>query len=121
MDKEWTEQNKAVKPASVTAGTENYANFHANGTGPFMITERETDVKTVFKPFAGWWDKPQHNVTEAIMTPIGSDATRVAAFRCTKPRAVAWLAFSISPTRNSCRSISITTRIRRFSTPIRPK
>ncbi len=79
MDKEWTEKNKAVKPASVTASTENYANFHANGTGPFMITERETDVKTVFKPFAGWWDKPKHNLTEVIMTPIGSDATRVAA------------------------------------------
>ena len=79
MDKEWTEKNKAVKPASVTAGTENYANFHANGTGPFMITERETDVKTVFKPFSGWWDKPKHNLTEVVMTPIGSDATRVAA------------------------------------------
>lgn len=44
-----------------------------------MITERETDVKTVFKPFSGWWDKPKHNLTEVVMTPIGSDATRVAA------------------------------------------
>lgn len=79
MDKEWTEENKAVKPASVTAGSNNYANFHANGTGPFMIVERETDVKTVFKPYKGWWDTPKHNITEAIMTPIGSDATRVAA------------------------------------------
>ena len=79
MDKEWTEQNNAVAPASVTAGTENYANFHTNGTGPFKVVKRETDVKTVFRPNPDWWDEPKHNLTEIVMTPIGSDATRVAA------------------------------------------
>lgn len=79
MDKEWSEANNATAPTSVTEGTDNYAAFNANGTGPFMVVSRETDVKTVFKPFAGWWDKPKHNLTEVIFTPISSDATRVAA------------------------------------------
>ncbi len=79
MDKEWTEKHNAVEPASVTSGTDNYAAFNTNGTGPFMVTSRETDVKTIFKPFAGWWDTPKHNLTKIVFTPIGSDATRVAA------------------------------------------
>jgi peptide/nickel transport system substrate-binding protein len=79
MDKEWAEANNATKPASVTAGTENYAAFNANGTGPFMVVSRETDVKTVLKPHPDWWDTPKHNLTEVIFTPISSDATRVAA------------------------------------------
>jgi peptide/nickel transport system substrate-binding protein len=36
-------------------------------------------VKTVFKAFAGWWGKPEHNLKEIDFTPIASDATRVAA------------------------------------------
>ena len=79
MDKEWTEANNSVQPASVTAGTENYANFHANGTGAFVVVERETDVRTVLRPNPHWWDDPVHNLTEVVMTPISADATRVAA------------------------------------------
>jgi peptide/nickel transport system substrate-binding protein len=30
-------------------------------------------------PNKDWWDKPKHNLTKVIFTPIGSDATRVAA------------------------------------------
>ena len=33
----------------------------------------------MFKPHAGWWGKAEHNLTEIVFTPIGSDATRVAA------------------------------------------
>ena len=44
-----------------------------------MVKSRETDVKTVMVPNPKWWDTPKHNLTEVIMTPIGSDATRVAA------------------------------------------
>lgn len=79
MDKEWSEKNGAADPTDIATGKENYATRHANGTGPFMIKSRETDVKTVMVPYAGWWDTPKHNLTEVIMTPIGSDATRVAA------------------------------------------
>ncbi|MCP5368878.1 MAG: ABC transporter substrate-binding protein [Hyphomicrobiales bacterium] len=81
MDKEWSEANNAVAPQSVSEGKENYAAFHANGTGPFMIKERQTDVKTVLSPYDGWWNaaNKKHNLTEVVMTPISSDATRVAA------------------------------------------
>ena len=79
MDKEWCEKNGAVESANIKSGKENYATRHENGTGPFIITERQTDVKTVMKPYDGWWDKPQHNLTKVIFTPISSDPTRVAA------------------------------------------
>lgn len=79
MDKEWSEENNATAPTDVTKDANNYAAFNANGTGPFKIVERETDVRTVFKPNADWWDEAKHNVTEGIFTPISSDATRVAA------------------------------------------
>jgi peptide/nickel transport system substrate-binding protein len=81
MDKEWAEANNATAPSSVTEGKDNFAAFNANGTGPFMIKERQTDVKTVFVPYDGWWNaaNKQHNVTEITFTPISSDATRVAA------------------------------------------
>jgi len=79
MDKEWAEANDATAPTDVGAGKENFATRNANGTGPFEIVSRETDVKTVLKPYEGWWDTPKHNLTEVILTPISSDATRVAA------------------------------------------
>ena len=79
MDKEWSEANGAADPTDIANKKENYATRHANGTGPFIIKSRETDVKTVMVPNPNWWDTPKHNLTEVIMTPIGSDATRVAA------------------------------------------
>lgn len=79
MDKEWTEANDAVKVTSASDTNPNFAGLHANGTGPFMITSHEPGVKTVYEKFDGWWDKPQHNLDRVEFTPIGSDATRVAA------------------------------------------
>jgi peptide/nickel transport system substrate-binding protein len=79
MDKEWCEANGVTEPADVRKGKENYATRHANGTGPFIVVSRQPDIKTVFKANPGWWDKPQHNIDTATFTPIGSDATRVAA------------------------------------------
>ncbi|MTH98842.1 ABC transporter substrate-binding protein [Roseibium sp. RKSG952] len=79
MDKEWTEANDAVKVTSASDTTPNYAALHANGTGPFKIVSHEPGVKTVYEPFDGWWDTPEHNLTKVEFTPIASDATRVAA------------------------------------------
>ncbi len=56
-----------------------YAALHANGTGPFIITEHQAGVRTVFKPNPNWWGKPEHNFDEVIFTTISNDATRVAA------------------------------------------
>jgi peptide/nickel transport system substrate-binding protein len=81
MSKSWTEKNKAVTPESASGEEENYATRHANGTGPFKLVSHEPGVKSVCKVNPDWWDNPNkvHNVTEIIFTPIGNDATRVAA------------------------------------------
>ena len=80
MSKSWAEKNGAVKPQSVTAKDQkNYATLNANGTGPFKVLTHEPDVRTVAEVSTGWWDKPEHNLTKVTFTPIGSDATRVAA------------------------------------------
>ncbi|GHB38240.1 ABC transporter substrate-binding protein [Pseudovibrio japonicus] len=79
MDKEWTEANDAVKVTSASDTNPNYASLHANGTGPFKIASHEPGVKTTYTVNDSWWDEKQHNLTGAEFTPIGSDATRVAA------------------------------------------
>src|SRR5437588_6860731 len=79
MDKKWCIDNNAVAPTPASATTPSYASLHANGTGPFMIESHQPGVKTVFKVNPNWWRKPEHNLKEIIFTPIGSDATRVAA------------------------------------------
>jgi len=79
MDKEWTEANDAVKVTSASDENPNYAGLNANGTGPFKIVSHESGIKTVFEKNDDWWDTPVHNLTRVEFTPIGSDATRVAA------------------------------------------
>ena len=79
MDKEWSEANGAVNPTSASATNPSYAALNANGTGPFVLESHQPGVRTVWKPNAAWWGKPEHNITEAIFTPIASDPTRVAA------------------------------------------
>jgi len=79
MDKEWTEANNAVKVTSASDTNPNYAALNANGTGSFKVDSHEPGVKTVYSMNAGWWDEAKHNLDTVEFTPIGSDATRVAA------------------------------------------
>src|SRR6266849_988882 len=79
MDKKWAEANNVVEPTPVAATTPSFASLHTNGTGAFTIESHQPGVKTVFKVNPNWWQKPRHNIKEIIFTPIGSDATRVAA------------------------------------------
>ena len=81
MDKEWAEANNAVSPQNVGGNEENYATRHANGTGPFVLVSHESGVKTVAAKNDAWWDNGNRdsNVTKVTFTPVGSDATRVAA------------------------------------------
>jgi peptide/nickel transport system substrate-binding protein len=60
-------------------GLENAASFRANGTGPFMLRERQPGVRTVFARHPGYWGRIEGNAAEVVYTPIGNDATRVAA------------------------------------------
>jgi peptide/nickel transport system substrate-binding protein len=79
MSKKWAEANGAVQAQAAQATSLNPFALKANGTGPFTIVSHEPGVKTVFRPFAGWWGKPEHNLTEVTFQTIKSDATRVAA------------------------------------------
>jgi peptide/nickel transport system substrate-binding protein len=80
MDKDWATENNTATATNVKGGEEgNHANLNANGTGPFMLGERQPDVKTVLEPNPNWWGSMESNVTEAVFTPVGQDATRVAA------------------------------------------
>ena len=79
MDKKWAEANNAVAPTPASATSPSFATLNANGTGAFRIESHQPGVRTVFKTNPNWWQKPQHNLKEIVFTPIGSDATRVAA------------------------------------------
>jgi peptide/nickel transport system substrate-binding protein len=79
MSKKWCEDNKAEHPVDRRKGVENTASFKANGTGPFRLKERQPSVRTVLVRNFNYWDKVESNVDEVVFTPIGSDATRVAA------------------------------------------
>ena len=79
MSKKWCETNQATTPVDRRKGIENAASFRANGTGPFRLRERQPNVRTVFVRNGAYWDKIEGNATEVVFTPIGNDATRVAA------------------------------------------
>jgi peptide/nickel transport system substrate-binding protein len=79
FSKKWAEANGATQAQGSSANALAPWALKINGTGPFTIESHQPGVKTVFKPFAGWWGKKEHNLTEVIFTTIKSDATRVAA------------------------------------------
>jgi peptide/nickel transport system substrate-binding protein len=79
MSKQWSEENQATRPVDRRKGVENAASFRANGTGPFRLRERQPNVKTSFVRNGSYWGKIEGNVVTVEYTPIGNDATRVAA------------------------------------------
>ncbi|WP_299690897.1 ABC transporter substrate-binding protein [uncultured Vibrio sp.] len=56
-----------------------FASTNVSGTGPFIVTQREQGVQTVFERFDGYWDQDTGNVDKLTLVPIKEDATRVAA------------------------------------------
>ena len=76
MDETWTSQRDASLPDKETG---NFATLNANGTGAFMVKDRQPGLETTLVPFGDWWDEAEHNITEATFTPIQNPATAVAA------------------------------------------
>lgn len=76
LDKGWAEANGA---ASTSRETETFATLNTNGTGAFMVTERQPGIRTVLEPFDAWWGTAEHNITTATFVPITNQATSVAA------------------------------------------
>lgn len=79
MSKAWCEANDAAAPADLAQNADNFATDHANGTGPFMLKQREPNVRTVLVRNPAWWDQSRHNLDEAIFEPIADPEERVAA------------------------------------------
>ena len=81
MDKDWTEANNTVNVQDFEGGEITYATTNANGTGPYVLTSREPDVKTVMTRNEDYWGRDQFpmEVSEIVYTPIQNAATRVAA------------------------------------------
>jgi peptide/nickel transport system substrate-binding protein len=79
MSKKWCEDNKAEHPVDRRKGVENTASFKSNGTGPYKLKERQPSTRTVLVRNFNYWGKIEGNVDEVVFTPIGNDATRVAA------------------------------------------
>ena len=79
MSKAWCEAHKTTKPLDFKAKEETYASLNTNGTGPYMLASRAPGIKTRYKRNPNWWGKHEGNVAEIEYTPIGNDATRLAA------------------------------------------
>lgn len=81
MSKGWVTANNAyqiLRAGQPGAGTV-FVQMNANGTGPFRVTERLPDERTVLVPNPDWWGQAQHGITRAIFRPVASAPTRVAA------------------------------------------
>ena len=78
MSKAWAEANGVEMAPNFAAGEEAHSVRNTNGTGPYMLVERDPEVRTVLQAFGDHWDDAPA-VTEIIYTPISEAATRVAA------------------------------------------
>jgi len=61
------------------AAADDYADDHADGTGPFAVESRVAGDQTVLVANPNWWDKPAGNVDRAVFRPIADNAGRLAA------------------------------------------
>jgi len=81
MSKKWCEEHNTARAADMTKNEENFATRNENGTGPFMLKDRQPDVRTVLVRNPNWWgakDEPI-DIDEADFSRIENASTRVAA------------------------------------------
>ena len=80
MSEAWSKKHGCEQSQDFDASQETYCSINAMGTGPFKITLREQNTRTVFERNSNWWgDQSQHNIDTIELLPIKNDATRVAA------------------------------------------
>ncbi len=80
--KEWAIKNKSQVPQNYKDREDTYSSRNTNGTGPFKVTVRQADVKTVLVANPDWWNKnspEKGNLTQIDLLPVKSNATRAAA------------------------------------------
>jgi peptide/nickel transport system substrate-binding protein len=81
MSEAWATAHDALVPVNVSAGEENFASRHANGTGPFMLKEFEPNGPIVMVRNPDWWgfERYPHNLDRIKYTPIADPEKRLAA------------------------------------------
>lgn len=83
MSEAWAMAHDVQVPVNVSAGEENYASRHANGTGPFILKEFEPNGPVVMVRNPDWWglERYPHNVDRIEYTPIADPEERLATLR----------------------------------------
>ncbi|MCY7387988.1 MAG: ABC transporter substrate-binding protein, partial [Burkholderiales bacterium] len=56
MSKAWAIKNNSASPQNYKDKEDTFSSRNANGTGPFVLKERQTDVKTVLVANPNWWN-----------------------------------------------------------------
>jgi peptide/nickel transport system substrate-binding protein len=81
MSEAWAAAHDAEVPVNVSAGEENYASRHANGTGPFIAKEFEPGGAVVMVRNPDWWgfERYPDNIDRIQFTPIADPEARLAA------------------------------------------
>ncbi len=82
MSKSWSAKNSVLAPQNYAEKEETFAARNTNGTGPFMVTSRQPDVKTVLVEHKQWWNRgaaDRGNLTSVEWIPIKQNSTRMAA------------------------------------------
>src|SRR5712672_2306621 len=80
MSKAWCAAHNTTS-AAMLKDEESYATRNANGTGPFILKDRQPDVHTVLVKNPNWWgleDEPI-DLDEVVFSRIENASTRVAA------------------------------------------
>ena len=72
MSKDWAERHGAELPSQLGDDRWEYAEMHANGTGPFMLEAFEPSARTVLVRNADWWGLTQHphNIDRIVQTRV---------------------------------------------------
>lgn len=82
MSKSWSSKNNVLTPQNYGEKEETFAARNTNGTGPFMVTSRQPDLKTVLVEHKEWWNRQasdRGNLTGVEWIPIKQNSTRMAA------------------------------------------
>jgi peptide/nickel transport system substrate-binding protein len=76
MSKIWTERHGAALPSQLGDDRWDYAETHANGTGPFILEDFEPGERTVLARNTNWWGLAQHphNIDRIVQTRVADPA-----------------------------------------------
>jgi peptide/nickel transport system substrate-binding protein len=81
MSKGWCEAHNTTRPPGFNTNEEIYAARNANGSGPFILKDRQPAVRTILVKNPNWWGLKEQRIDldEVVFSRIENAATRVAA------------------------------------------